>query len=304
MHPRCDTRQPERRQHRRDDRRRRDLRHEPAAASALLAAQSVYRAVVAPATGWRRASYQSSPERAGAAFFGFGTGKNAAQRVARSASADQPLYSAGSSVSPLLRQLAPRPSPPDPSLATQLLKGSARDDDSHAAELLELVGAELRRLAAAYLRRERVGHTLQPTALVNEAYLKLIDSTVLVSGDRARFLGLAARAMRQVLIDFARKRKANRRGGKDWDRVSLHPDMVHDTGAKRDDYNLFDLDDALTRFAALHEKASQVVELRFFGGLTNEETGSVLGISDRMVRKYWTSARTWLGRELSAADPR
>ncbi|MFT7464792.1 MAG: RNA polymerase sigma-70 factor (ECF subfamily) [Pseudohongiellaceae bacterium] len=194
------------------------------------------------------------------------------------------------------------PSPPDPLLATQLLQQSKRGDDSPAAELLVLVGDELRRLAASYLRRERAGHTLQPTALVNEAYLKLVDSTVLVSGDRARFLALAARAMRQVLIDFARKHKAERRGGDHWGRVSLHPEMLDDTGASRDGYDLIDLDAALSRFAAVHEMASQVVELRFFGGLTIEEAATVLGISDRMVRKYWTSARTWLGRELNATD--
>jgi len=124
-----------------------------------------------------------------------------------------------------------------------------------------------------------------------------------VSGDRARFLGLAARAMRQVLIDFARKHKADRRGGKNWNRVSLHPDMLGDARAMRDGCDLIDLDDALTRFAAVHEKASRVVELRFFGGLTIEEAASVLGISDRMVSRYWASARTWLGRELRAKDP-
>jgi len=193
------------------------------------------------------------------------------------------------------------PSTPEPSLATQLLQRSTRDDSS-AAELLDLVGEELRRLAAGYIRRERAGHTLQPTALVNEAYLKLADSTVLVSGDRARFLAFAARAMRQVLVDFARKRKSASRGGDEWERVTLHPELASESPRGDVDVDLLDLDDALSRFAGLHASAAQVVELRYFGGLTIEETADALGISGRMVRKYWTSARTWLGRELRSSD--
>jgi RNA polymerase sigma factor (TIGR02999 family) len=195
------------------------------------------------------------------------------------------------------------PSPPHSSLATQLLQQSGSDDDSHAAELLELVGAELRRLAAGYLSRERSGHTLQPTALVHEAYLKLIDSTVIRTGDRERFLAMAAWAMRQVLVDFARKRRAERRGGKDWARVSLHPEMADDADHEDGDVDLLDLDDALSRFAKAHEKAAKVVELRYFGGLTIDETAGVLGVSARMVSKYWHLARAWLGRELGTEDP-
>jgi RNA polymerase sigma factor (TIGR02999 family) len=195
------------------------------------------------------------------------------------------------------------PPPPEPSLATRLLQQSERDDDSHAAELLQLVGAELRRLAAGYLSREHAGHTLQPTALVNEAYLKLIDSTVIESGDRERFLAMAAWAMRQVLVDFARKRRVERRGGEGWQRVSLHPEMIVDAKPRAQDVDVLDLDDALGRFAALHDKAAKVVELRYFGGLTIEETARVLEVSDRMVSKYWHLARAWLGRELGAVDP-
>jgi RNA polymerase sigma-70 factor (ECF subfamily) len=194
-------------------------------------------------------------------------------------------------------------SPVDPTFATQLLQRSLDDDDSHGAELLQLVGAELRRLAAGYLRRERAGHTLQPTALVHEAYLKLIDSTVLGTGDRERFLALAARAMRQVLVDSARQHKAARRGGDRWDRVSLHPDLVAGGGAQAADVDLVDLDDALTRFAAKHAVASQVIELRYFGGLTIEETAAVLAISVSMVGKHWRLAKAWLGRELARGDP-
>jgi len=188
-----------------------------------------------------------------------------------------------------------------PSLATRLLQHS--DDDSHPAELLELVAVELRRLAARYLSREQGGHTLQPTALVNEAYLKLIDSTVIRTGDRERFLAMAAWAMRQVLVDFARRRRTERRGGKDWERVSLHPEIGLDTSPRAGDVDLLDLDDALTRFAQVHDKAARVVELRYFGGLTIGETAGVLGVSNRMVSKHWHLARAWLGRELGSADP-
>jgi RNA polymerase sigma-70 factor (ECF subfamily) len=142
-----------------------------------------------------------------------------------------------------------------------------------------------------------VGHTLQPTALVNEAYIKLIDSTVLLRGDRERFLALAARVMRQVLVDFARTRKAQRRGGNQWQRVSLHAELVP-AGSADGDVDLVGLDEALTRFATLHAKAAQVLELRFFGGLTLTETAAALDISERMVSKYWRGARAWLEREL------
>jgi RNA polymerase sigma-70 factor (ECF subfamily) len=147
--------------------------------------------------------------------------------------------------------------------------------------------------------RERAGHTLQPTALVHEAYLKLIDSTVIGSGDRNRFLALAARAMRQVLIDFARQRKAGRRGGGDWERVTLHPELVGE--ASSEEVDLLDLDEALARLAEVHDVAARVVELRYFGGLTLVEAGALLGISDSMVSKYWRTAQAWLRRELGSA---
>jgi len=193
--------------------------------------------------------------------------------------------------------------PPDQALATRLLQQTERDDDSHAADLLQLVGAELRRLAAGYLKRERPGHTLQPTALVHEAYLKLIDSTVIRTGDRERFLAMAAWAMRQVLVDFARRRRTQRRGGDGWERVSLHPEVAVDAGAPSGHVDLLDLDDALTRFAQIHDQAARVVELRYFGGLTIGETAEVLDVSERMVSKYWHLARAWLGRELGSRDP-
>jgi RNA polymerase sigma-70 factor (ECF subfamily) len=186
---------------------------------------------------------------------------------------------------------------PDPPTATRLLLDMQRDDDSKAEALLELVGEELHALAAGYLRRERASHTLQPTALVHEAWLKLIDSTVIASGDRGRFMSVAARAMRRVLIDHARGRNRQRRGG-DWKRVSLAPDLL---ASEATDVELIDLDDALRKFAERDPRAARVVELRFFAGLSVEEIAELLGVSRSTAYEDWLMARGWLGRELHKA---
>lgn len=192
-------------------------------------------------------------------------------------------------------------SDPPPRDATRLLLSlsTATDGGDDRArgegELLQVVGKELRSLAKSYLKRERAGHILQPTALVHEAYLKLIDHSVISGDDRERFLALAARAMRQVLVDFARRRKAGRRGGDSWERVTLHSDLIENDV---DHADLIDLENALERLAETNAKAAEVVELRFFGGLSDEEAARVLSVSDRMVRKYWVTARAWLSREL------
>jgi len=184
---------------------------------------------------------------------------------------------------------------PDPSPATRLLLGIEQDDDTRAAALLDLVGGELHAIASGYLRRERANHTLQPTALVNEAYLRLIDSTVVRGEDKRRFMSVAARAMRRVLIDSARARKAQHRGAGDWERVTLHPELV---SSDVEDVDVLELDEALEKFAAIDARAAHVVELRFFSGLSIEETAAALGVSDRTVGNDWFTARCWLGREL------
>lgn len=179
---------------------------------------------------------------------------------------------------------------------TTLLQDRSADEKP----LIELVWHELREHARRLLRNERKGHTLQPTALVNEVYLRLIDTSTTNGEDKRRFMVLAARCMRRVLIDHARKRKAKRRGGDgDWVRVTMHPEVAHEPGFTID---LLDLAPALERLAELDERAAQVVELRFFGGLTEAETAEVLGVTDRTVRSDWRTARAWLRRELADTE--
>lgn len=164
---------------------------------------------------------------------------------------------------------------------------------------LDEVYDELRRLAAAYLRRERVGHTLQPTALVNEAWLK-VAAALDKDGERAhalRFRGLAASAMRQILVDHARGRKARKRGGSRL-RVTLGDGMLVGADSPID---LLALDEALTELAALNERKARVVEMRFFGGLTNAEAAEMLDIAPKTAEADWYMARAWLRRALSEA---
>jgi RNA polymerase sigma-70 factor (ECF subfamily) len=160
--------------------------------------------------------------------------------------------------------------------------------------LLEALYPELRRLAAALFRQERASHTLEPTALVHEAYIRLVDQDGADWKNRAHFLGVSARIMRQVLVDHARHRLAEKRGG-GWERVTLS-DAVE--LARGDDVDLLDLEDALERFATVDPRAARVVELRVFGGLTVEETAHVLEVAARTVDGDWAMARMWLGKEL------
>jgi RNA polymerase sigma-70 factor (ECF subfamily) len=159
--------------------------------------------------------------------------------------------------------------------------------------LFPLVYAELRRIARRQLARERAGHTLDTIALVNEAYLKLVDQPRVHWQDRAHFLRVAAWAMRQVLVDHARRHQAMRRGG-DLDRVPLDEEVAL---AERED-RLLALDDALEGLAAVDERLSRVVECRYFGGLTEAETAEALGVTSRTVRRDWVKARKWLSLEL------
>lgn len=162
-------------------------------------------------------------------------------------------------------------------------------------ELLPLVYEELRRLAHNYLRRERKEHTLQTTALVHEAYLKLIDQRSVDWKNRAQFFALSAQAMRRILLDNARKHISDKRGK--GERISL--DDAPEISVERDE-NLIALDLALKELEAIDERQSKIVELKYFGGLTLEETAEVLKISTATVKREWTFARAWLYQKLSS----
>ena len=179
---------------------------------------------------------------------------------------------------------------------TQLLMRWGDGDQSALEHLMPLVYDELRRLAAAYLRRERVGHTLQATALVNEAYMRLVDQKHTRWQNRAQFFGIAAQLMRRILVDHARQHLAEKRGGPEQQRLSLtHAEQV----AGRQEVDILAIHETLNALARLDEQQSRIVELRFFGGLTIEETAEVLGISHATVERDWNLARAWLRRELS-----
>jgi RNA polymerase sigma factor (TIGR02999 family) len=191
-----------------------------------------------------------------------------------------------------VNQRAP-PSAPE-SISQLLLRWS--DGDSSAREkLMPLVYNELRRLARKYLRHERANHTLQPTALVNEAYLRLVDQHSVLWQNRAQFFGLAAKLMRNILVDHARSREAAKRGGQHYSVSVSELDRV----SKSSEVDLVVLHEALERLAAYDNQKSRIVELRFFGGLTIEETAEVLDISHATVERDWKMARAWLRRELS-----
>ena len=182
-----------------------------------------------------------------------------------------------------------------------LLSWSAGDRDA-PARLMPLVYDELRRLARGHLRRERADHTLQPTALVNEAYLRVIDQTRVTWENRAQFFGLAARVMRNILVDHARERAAQKRGGNGdqyTPRLSLDETRV---AIEERAAELIALDEALKSLSQFDERKSQVVEMRFFGGLSVEETAAALGVSDKTVMREWRLAKMWLHRELSGED--
>ena len=173
---------------------------------------------------------------------------------------------------------------------TQLLVRLTDGDGEVLDELLPLVYAELRRLASSYLRRERQDHTLQPTALVHEAYLRMIDQTQAHWQNRAHFFGVAAQMMRRILIDHARAQQADKRGG-EFQKLSLD-ENIDVSGARADE--LVALDEALERLAELDAQKSRIVELRFFGGLSVEETAEVLGVSAPTVKRQWRMAKAWL----------
>jgi RNA polymerase sigma factor (TIGR02999 family) len=182
----------------------------------------------------------------------------------------------------------------DPHGATGLLRAWGAGDAAALEQLIPLVHDELRRLARRFMAGERAGHTLQPTALVNEAYLRLVDLRQMQWQDRAHFLAMAARLMRRILVDAARSKGYRKRGG-DVHRVSFDEALVV-SHARRDD--LVALDEALTQFATVSPRRAEVVELRFFGGLSVEETAEALKVSPETVKRDWKLGRVWLLREL------
>jgi RNA polymerase sigma factor (TIGR02999 family) len=178
---------------------------------------------------------------------------------------------------------------------TQLLEALSAGKEHALDGLLPVVHGELRRQAARYLRRERHNHTLQPTALVNEAFLRLVDQRHVQWQNRAHFFGVAAQAMRRILIDHARTQQRIKRGGVQQN-VTLDEGML---AAEARSIDVLALDEALTRLASLDERQARVVELRFFGGLSVEETAEVLSISVATVKREWSMAKAWLHTQLS-----
>jgi RNA polymerase sigma factor (TIGR02999 family) len=178
---------------------------------------------------------------------------------------------------------------------TQLLIGWGQGDKDALDQLIPIVYDELRRQAARYLRRERVGHTLQTTALIHEAYLRLIDQRNVQWQNRAQFFGIAAQLMRRILVDHARTKKRAKRGGSDI-RVSL---ADAEASVKAQELDVVALSEALDRLEQIDEQQSKIVELRFFSGLTVEETAAVLDISPATVKRDWSMAKAWLHREIN-----
>lgn len=178
---------------------------------------------------------------------------------------------------------------------TQLLLRWSDGEKTALDKLFPMIYHSLQNIAHLQLRHERDSHTLQTTALVHEAYLKLIDQNNVQWQNRAHFFAIAAQAMRRILLDYARKQITEKRGGKE-QKISLEE---IDADSVLTDENLVELDEALNRLASFDEQQSKIVELRYFGGLTVEETAEVLQISPRTVAREWAMARAWLLRELA-----
>jgi RNA polymerase sigma factor (TIGR02999 family) len=184
--------------------------------------------------------------------------------------------------------------PSPPANVTQLLQAWGSGDREAIDKLFPAVYEELRRQARRHLRAERANHTLQATALVNEAYIKLVDQRQAQWQNRAHFFGIAAQAMRRILVDHARGRRAAKRGGS---AVQVSLEVAQDV-AEASNVDLMDLDQALTRLSALDPQQARIVELRYFSGMSIEETAGALGISPATVKRDWSMARAWLRREL------
>ena len=187
---------------------------------------------------------------------------------------------------------------PDPNI-TQLLASVRNGDREAEKQLMEAVYEELHRLAAGYMRRERQDHTLQASALVNEAYVRLIGNGAVSWESRSHFFVTAAHTMRRVLIDHARRHVADKRGGAGV-RIELDENIATVGGG--DSGRMLDLDRALTRLAELDARQAKVVELRFFAGLTVEQTAAVLDVSEKTVKRDWAVARAWLEGEITGSS--
>lgn len=190
------------------------------------------------------------------------------------------------------------PQPSDKDDATRWLLQASQGDEAARGRLLALMYDRFRALAADQLRRESQGHTLQPTALVHELFLRLIDQQQVDIRGRTHFLAIGSRAMRQILIDHARRRNRQRRGG-GWQRVTLDEELV---AGKTEDVDVLALEEALKKLAELDPRQAEIVELRFFGRLTVAEVAEVLHMSKRAVEAEWTVIRAWLRRELSGDE--
>jgi RNA polymerase sigma factor (TIGR02999 family) len=177
---------------------------------------------------------------------------------------------------------------------TRLLRAWSEGDARALDQLMPLVYTELRRRAAGYLRRERAGHTLQPTALVHEAYLRLLDQDRTVWQSRSQFFGIAAQMMRRILVDRARAHRMAKRSGQ-WARVTLNEGLK---AAAAVNVDVIDLDRALTELATFDERKSRIAELRFFGGLSLHDAAEVAGVSPATAERDWQAARAWLFKTL------
>ncbi len=183
---------------------------------------------------------------------------------------------------------------PAPNEITQLLNDWSSGDQTALEKVMPLVYDELHLLAHQYMRREQPGNLLQTSALINEAYLRLVDQPEIHWQNRAHFFGIAARLIRQILVDEARKRNAAKRGGR-----AIQVSLIEAANASQQAANVVALDEALQNLAAIDLRQSEIVELRFFGGLSIEETAQVLNVSPGTVMRDWTFARAWLRNEMS-----
>lgn len=179
---------------------------------------------------------------------------------------------------------------------TQLLHDWSAGKQEARDELLGLVYEPLRAIAGRHLNREREGHTLQPTALVHELYLKLVDQRRVAWNDRAHFFAVAAQVMRRILVDHARRRKSDKRGG---DAIPVTIGAALDLAAAAENFDVVALDEALVQLEKIFPQQARIVELRFYAGLTIDETATVLGISPATISREWTMARAWLKRALN-----